>query len=82
MDRIGELIRALDDEAVVARSATAKVTHTCKICGNPANFFRSPFAELEYSISSICQACQDYFFLEGDGRRGRADIEKKGDRFA
>ena len=65
MDRIGELICVLDDQAVIARSLTAKGTNTCKICGRSAESFRSPFSELEYSISAICQACQDYYYLEG-----------------
>ena len=63
MDRICELIGALSDEAVIARSFHAKQERTCKICGKPAAFFRTPFSELEYSISSICQVCQDYYFL-------------------
>ena len=73
MDRIGELIHALADKAVAERSRTAKETRTCKICGEPADHFRSPFSELEYSISSICQACQDYYYLEGgSGQRKSA----------
>ena len=63
MDRISELIGALSDEAVIARSFHAKKENTCKICGKPAIFFRTPFSELEYSLSTICQACQDYYFL-------------------
>ncbi|WP_419658702.1 uncharacterized protein Dvar_75400 [Desulfosarcina variabilis str. Montpellier] len=65
MDKISELIRVLEDQAVVKRSLTARGTQTCKICGKPADHFRSPFSKLEYSISSICQACQDYYYLEG-----------------
>lgn len=63
MARISELIGALSDEAVAARSLYAKREGTCKICGRPATFFRTPFSELEYNLSAICQACQDYYFL-------------------
>ena len=73
MDRIGELIRVLSEKEVGDRSLTAKGTRTCKICGKPADHFRSPLSELEYSISAICQACQDYYYLEGgSGQRRRA----------
>ena len=66
MDRLRELIGVLDDQAVKSRSTLARSNLTCKICGNAADTFRSPFAELEYRISAICQACQDYYFLGED----------------
>ena len=67
MDRIDELIRVLSDRDVVMRSQIARGSHTCKICEKPARSFRTPCAELEYSISAICQACQDYYFLDETG---------------
>jgi len=63
VDRLSELIVALSDEAVAARSIYAKHEGTCKLCGRAAKFFRTPFSELEYNLSSICQECQDYYFL-------------------
>ena len=66
MERLQELIDVLDDESVVLRSQSARGRNICKICGRPAKGFRTPFARLEYSISCICQQCQDYYFL-GDG---------------
>ena len=65
-DRIEELIDVLSDKDVISRSYAAKLNKTCKICGKPAIDFRTPFSELEYSISSICQVCQDYFFISED----------------
>jgi hypothetical protein len=62
MDRLEELIGALSDKAVLSRSHAARHNHLCKICAKPADSFRTPFSKLEYSISSICQACQDYYF--------------------
>ena len=62
MDRIKELIGALSDKEVLMRSYAAKHNQLCKLCNRPAKSFRTPFAELEYRISSICQACQDYYF--------------------
>jgi hypothetical protein len=66
MNRIQELIGVLGDEAVVARSFDAKRDRTCKICGQPAGPFRTPLSELEYKLSSICQSCQDYYFISND----------------
>lgn len=62
MNRTQELISALATEEVIARTAIAKAHGICKICGEPAIHFQSPRAALEYHISSICQACQDYYF--------------------
>jgi hypothetical protein len=70
MSRIQELIGVLGDDAVVARSFNAKRDQTCKICGQSADCFRTPFSELEYKISSICQACQDYYFISIDQPSG------------
>jgi hypothetical protein len=64
MDRIQELIGVLSDKDVLLRSYAARYNHMCKICKRPAKSFRTPIAELEYRISSICQACQDYFFSD------------------
>jgi hypothetical protein len=63
MNRVEELINTLSDEKVASRSYRAKMNHTCKICSKPARSFRTPFSELEYKISSICQECQDYYYL-------------------
>jgi hypothetical protein len=63
MDRIQELIGALADKEVILRGRLAKASGMCKICNKPATFFRTPFSELEYSISAICQDCQDYYFM-------------------
>lgn len=73
MDRIGELIRVLDEDAVLARSFSARGTRTCKICGKPADAFRTSFSALEYSISCICQACQDYYYLSGGPDRDQTE---------
>lgn len=66
MSRIQELIGALSEKEVVLRGPVAKANGTCKICGKPAKFFRTSFSALEYRISAICQACQDYYFGDGE----------------
>jgi hypothetical protein len=47
------------------RYRSAKSTHTCLMCGNPARGFRDEWAKLRYEISALCQECQDRYF-EGD----------------
>jgi hypothetical protein len=34
-------------------------------CGQPATEFRDTISEREYSISGLCQTCQDVFFGSG-----------------
>ncbi|MGD8833573.1 MAG: hypothetical protein PVJ84_06415 [Desulfobacteraceae bacterium] len=63
MDRIHELIEVLGDKAVISRGLAAKEEKICKICGKPAKHFRTTFSEFEFSLSSICQSCQDYYFM-------------------
>ena len=62
MSNVQELISILADKDVISRAGLAKAQRSCKICGQPAVGFRSARAKLEYSISSICQVCQDYYF--------------------
>jgi hypothetical protein len=40
----------------------AKNSKICIICKKPADTFRDRSARLEYSISAICQICQDNLF--------------------
>ena len=62
MSRVQELISVLAEKDVIARDSFAKADRICKICGEPAIHFKTSRAELEYSLSSICQSCQDYYF--------------------
>jgi hypothetical protein len=36
----------------------------CLVCGKPARFFRDVLAQKEYTISGMCQKCQDETFGE------------------
>ena len=40
----------------------AKAENVCILCRKPAGFFRDHSSRLEYSISAICQECQDSLF--------------------
>ena len=42
--------------------ATAKATATCILCGEPAREFGDAFGKLEYSVSALCQRCQEECF--------------------
>ena len=40
----------------------AKAESICIICKEPAAYFQDQSSRLEYSISAICQNCQDSLF--------------------
>ena len=68
LSNLHQFIRLLSDERVQARVHSARLRHICKLCGNPAETFRTALAEFEYTISAICQDCQDvYTFSSDDG---------------
>jgi len=64
MNRIEELIDVLEKRHARTRAWIAKAQNQCIICQKPATTFRSMRAELEYSLSSICQSCQDYYIYD------------------
>jgi len=40
----------------------------CVICGGDASAFRDESSVKEYSLSGMCQVCQDGFFGTGEGK--------------
>lgn len=38
----------------------------CTICGGPATEFKDALSEKEFTISGMCQVCQDKFFVEAE----------------
>jgi hypothetical protein len=50
--------------------ARAKAQQTCIVCGRPAVRFRDPSARLEYTVSALCQQCQDQLFYSRERRKG------------
>ena len=38
------------------------ITNECMACGNEASKFRDELSRKEYTISGLCQACQDKMF--------------------
>ena len=47
--------------------AKAKAMQTCIVCGRPALRFRDPSARFEYTVSALCQQCQDQLFYSREG---------------
>ena len=43
--------------------ASAKARQTCILCGRLAVSFRDPSARFEYTVSALCQQCQDQLFF-------------------
>jgi len=61
MTRIEELLRKLSVPSYSSDYQEAKARRICIVCKEPAENFRENGAELEYSISAICQKCQDRY---------------------
>jgi len=70
MERLEELIRILSEPETRARHSKAKTTRTCKICGCEALHFRDAASAFEYSVSAICQECQDKYLCAGNRQAG------------
>jgi RNase P subunit RPR2 len=66
MERLDELIRILSTPAMRTRHSKAMSTRTCKICGGPALLFRDAASSFEYTVSAICQDCQDKYLYAAD----------------
>ena len=61
MKKITELRQKLDNGDYEKNYTGAKATGSCIICGRPGKKFRDAAAKLEYSISALCQNCQDEY---------------------
>lgn len=49
---------------MAAPRSTAFTAQSCVMCGNEATEFRDELSKKEYSLSGMCQVCQDKFFGE------------------
>jgi hypothetical protein len=61
MKKITELWQKLKMGDYEKNYTGAKATGSCIICGSSAKKFRDAAAKLEYSISALCQNCQDEY---------------------
>lgn len=64
MTKVQRLLDIFSQPEYSIRYRSAKSTHTCLICNNPARVFRDEWAKLQYEVSALCQRCQDKY-LEG-----------------
>jgi hypothetical protein len=62
MTKIEKLLRKLSVPTYKSDYNDAKARRICIACKEPANDFRDKGAEFEYSISAICEKCQDRYF--------------------
>lgn len=61
---------------LVGRNRVETITNNlCMCCEKPANDFRDDLSRKEYSISGMCQDCQDSFFGCGDGEEYPHEID-------
>lgn len=65
VDKIMALLRRLGEADYEKNYADAKARSSCIICGRQARNFRSAAAKLEYSVSALCQKCQDEYLNGG-----------------
>ncbi|MFC1821269.1 hypothetical protein ACFL9T_01065 [Thermodesulfobacteriota bacterium] len=61
MTKLQQLLNVLSEPSYEASYAIAKANGKCIMCGNGANGFRDASSKLEYSISALCQKCQDEY---------------------
>lgn len=57
-----ELVKICKSPDYKKKFIDSKTSKTCILCNMPANGFRDKSAELEYSISALCQTCQDTLY--------------------
>jgi hypothetical protein len=54
--------------AMIGRShSVARATQTCVSCGGPATEFKDEVSRKEYSLSVLCQKCQDRIYGAEEG---------------
>lgn len=56
-----ELDKVITEIFGIDRIKTVKA-NKCVFCGSPAEEFRNEISRREYTISGLCQICQDFTF--------------------
>ena len=56
------ILEAFSEMFLAKPRSKAFPTKTCVMCGGSADVFTNKLSEKEYSISGMCQNCQDNFF--------------------
>lgn len=61
-NKIWDMLNDLSD-SLYGRSTTESIgSDVCVRCGKPATAFRDEISKREFSISGLCQECQDFVF--------------------
>jgi hypothetical protein len=66
---MNEQDRFLDNlsSRIYGRTRTDSIAHAvCVFCGGPATEFTDDVSTREFSITGMCQRCQDKFFVEDE----------------
>jgi uncharacterized CHY-type Zn-finger protein len=67
MRRNEKLEKIMTDLNPSGRAPTESIQHDiCTMCGKPALDFKDVLSRKEYTISGMCQKCQDDFFNQYD----------------
>lgn len=61
---IEEILDSISGEMFGHKRSTSIEGNTCVVCGKPAKEFKDELSRKEYSISGMCQDCQDATFTE------------------
>ena len=61
-----ELLKIFSKSDYRGKYTYSKATNTCIRCGESARVFRDASARLEYSVSALCQQCQDEIFNKNE----------------
>jgi hypothetical protein len=67
MEKILELMEIVSRPNYNSDYSSAKAANTCIRCRRSAKKFRDGCSRLEYSVSALCQACQDEIFKKTMG---------------
>jgi hypothetical protein len=72
MGRFDDLLAIVTSRDYKVRFLNARASSTCVVCLKPAVRFLNASAMVEYSISALCQECQDRYFTEAKAISKRA----------
>ena len=67
MGRFDDLFAVFTSRDYKVRFLSAKTSSTCVVCLKPAVRFLSASSMLEYTVSALCQECQDRYFNKAKG---------------
>jgi hypothetical protein len=67
MGRFDDLFAVFTSRDYKVRFLSARISSTCVVCLKPAVRFLTASSVLEYTVSALCQECQDRYFNKAEG---------------